>query len=466
MTDSTPVLRGPQPISNLWQIITMLRHIQHDALGYILRYQQQYGDVFMLEVQGLRMHFIADADFAHEVLVKQADKFQKDSDYTDTQRGLARFLGTGLLTSNGDFWKRQRKLVAPALHARRIEAYAQTMTDYTLDRLNGWRDGVTLDIAREMNAVTMRIVAKTLFNTEVEADINTVAHAMNAIQDKFMGNVLDLLPTWIPFPREVRARRANHDLDALVYRIIQEWRAEGQDRGDLLSMLLLAETEDGQRMSDKQARDEIVTLFLAGHETTANTLNWTWLLLSQNPDVEVKLHAELDSVLGGRVPTLADLKQLPYTEMVIKESLRLYPPAWGYSREALEEVRIGDVIIPKGGTAQIFTYGLHHNPKYWDNPEQFQPERFSAENESRFPRYAYLPFGGGPRVCIGNSFAMMEAQLILATMASRYRLTLAPDARVVLAPMITLFPRYGLRMQLHARHDAPQPVKMSELSQP
>jgi len=462
--ENTRTLNGPQPINSLWQIIGLMRRVQNDALGQLLAYQKQYGDLFMLEVQGLRMHFIADADFAHEVLVKQADKFQKDTDYTDTQRGLARFLGTGLLTSNGDFWKRQRKLVAPALHARRIEAYAQTMTDYALHRINGWRDGVTLDIAREMNAVTMRIVAKTLFNTEVEAEINTVSHAMSAIQDKFMGSPLDLLPSWIPFPSELRARRANHDLDALVYRIIGEWRVEGQDRGDLLSMLLLAETEDGQRMSDKQARDEIVTLFLAGHETTANTLNWTWLLLSQNPDVEAKLHAELDTVLVGRVPTLADLKHLPYTEMVIKESLRLYPPAWGYSREALEDVRIGDVVIPKGGTAQIFTYGLHHNPKYWDNAEQFIPERFSPENESHFPRYAYLPFGGGPRVCIGNSFAMMEAQLILATIASRYRLTLAPDARVVLAPMITLFPKYGLKMQIHARQGVPQTAKMSELS--
>lgn len=464
MNTSTQTLSGPQPVNGVLQIIGMMRAIQRDALGMILRYQQQYGDVFILQMQEQQMYFIADADFAHEVLVKQADKFQKDSDYTDTKRGLARFLGTGLLTSNGEFWKRQRKLVAPALHARRIEAYAQTMTDYAVNRIAAWRDGDTLDIAREMNAVTMRIVAKTLFNTEVEADIHSVADAMAAIQDKFMASPLDLLPTWIPFPRELRARRANHDLDALVYRIISEWRTESQDHGDLLSMLLLAETEDGQRMSDKQARDEIVTLFLAGHETTANTLNWTWLLLSQNPDVEAKLHAELDTVLGGRVPTLADLKQLPYTEMVIKESLRLYPPAWGYSREALEDVRIGDVVIPKGSSAQIFTYGLHHNPKYWDNPEQFQPERFSTENESRFPRYAYLPFGGGPRVCIGNSFAMMEAQLILATMASRYRLTLAPDARVVLAPMITLFPKYGLKMQLHTRHDAPQPVKMSELS--
>lgn len=442
---------GPAPVKNVIHVIGMLNQIRQDALSLIRGYQQQYGDLFVLQVQGKKLYFTTDAEIIHEVLVKQADKFKKDDDYTDPERGLARFLGSGLLTSNGDFWKRQRKLVAPALHARRIEAYAQTMTDYTTARIASWRDGEMRDIAREMNAITIRIVAKSLFNTEVESEIATVAEVMSAIQEKFMGSPLDLLPTWVPHPAELRARKANQALDTLVYGIIEAWRKHGEDRGDLLSMLLLAETEDGQRMSDKQARDEIVTLFLAGHETTANALNWTWLLLSQNPDARAKLHEELDRVLGGRVPTLADLKNLPYTEMVVKESMRLYPPAWGISREASDDVTLEDFTVHKGESVQIFIYGVHHNPRYWDDPEAFRPERFSEAQEVNIPRYAYLPFGGGPRVCIGNSFAMMEAQLLLATIASRWQITLAPDARVEVAPMITLFPRHGLKMQVNQR---------------
>ena len=255
----------------------------------------------------------------------------------------------------------------------------------------------------------------------------------------------------MPTPQKFRADRAVRELDRIVYGMINERRASGEDKGDLLSMLLLAEDEDGSRMSDKQARDEAVTLFLAGHETTANALNWTWYLLAQHPEVEAKLHDELDTVLAGQPPTLDDLKRLPYTEMVMKESMRLYPPAWSFSREALEDIQLGDYTVPKGSVVAILGYLTHRDPRWWDAPEAFMPERFSEENEANIPRYVYIPFGGGPRICIGNSFAMMEARLLLATIASRYRLALSPGQKVEPQPLITLNPKNGLPMTLRVR---------------
>jgi cytochrome P450 len=270
-----------------------------------------------------------------------------------------------------------------------------------------------------------------------------------------------LIPTRIPTPHELRRRRAGRLLDEIVYRFIREWREKGQDNGDLLSMLLLAEDDEGNRMSDQQARDEAVTLFLAGHETTANTLNWTWYLLAQHPEVEARLHAELDTVLDGRPPVLADLANLPYVEMVIKESMRLYPPAWIIGRQAIEEVEIGGYFVPKGTDVNMVIYQVHHDGRWWPEPEAFKPERFSPENEVNLHKHAYIPFSAGPRVCIGNSFAMMEARLLLATIAQRYRLSLDAGQRVEMNPMITLNPMGGLPMNVAARepqlHAVPVP---------
>ena len=275
---------------------------------------------------------------------------------------------------------------------------------------------------------------------------------METIQ-KVMGEAW-FLPPWVPDPRQWRANRAKRDLDEIVYRMIGEWRATGEDRGDLLSMLLLAEDEDGKRMTDRQARDELVTLMLAGHETTANTLNWTWMLLAQHPEVEAKLHAELDAVLGGRPPSLEDLPNLAYTEMVVKEAMRLYPAAWAISREAIEDVPLRNGTLPRGSVVGVMIYFTHRDPRWWPDPERFDPERFRAENAAAIPRYAYLPFGGGPRVCIGNGFAMMEARLLLATIASRYRLELAPGHVVKPAPLITFNPKGGMPLIVRSRSAA------------
>ncbi len=452
MTTDIP---GPAPARGFLAQLRLAQHIQRDMLGTFGAWRREYGDFYQVQFGDVQQFFLAHPDDLREVLVTQAGQFIKDRDYRDPQTGLARFLGNGLLTSDGEFWKRQRRLAAPALHARRIEAYAQTMVDFALRTAAGWSTGARLDVAAEMTRLTMLIVAKALFSADVAGDVERVGRAMDAIQQR-MGHRLPL-PPWLPTPSELRARRAGRDLDEIVYGLIRQRRATGEDTGDLLSMLLLAEDDDGQRMTDRQARDEVVTLFLAGHETTANTLNWTWTLLAQHPAIEARLHAELDTVLAGRAPTLADLPHLRYTEMVIKESLRLYPPAWAYSREAAAAVALGERRVPQGSVVVLMVYFTHHDPRWWPEPERFDPERFSPEREAEIPRYAYLPFGAGPRVCIGNSFALMEARLLLATLASRYRLTLAPGQRVEPEPLITLNPKGGLPMTAHARVPAPAP---------
>jgi cytochrome P450 len=298
-----------------------------------------------------------------------------------------------------------------------------------------------------MSALTIGIVGKTLFDVDASGQrADPVLHAMAAIQE-FQG-ALQLVPEWVPTPANRRRKRSLAELDRLVYGMITERHANSTDRGDLLSMLVAARDEQGQPMDDRQIRDEAVTLFMAGHETTANTLNWTFALLAQHPDAEAELHEELDRVLAGRAPTLSDLDQLPYTEQVIKESMRLYPPAWSLGRVAVEDVRVGNFVMPKGTRAGIVTYFTHRDPELWEEPERFDPTRFSPSREAAVPKYAYLPFGGGPRVCIGNHFAMMEAKLLLAGIASRYTLRLASSQTVEMAPRITLNPKGGLPMTL------------------
>jgi len=442
---------GPAPITSFIGIVNLLRRFSRNAMGTMLDFTRQYGDTYILRIGGESQVITSNPEFIYQITVAQASKFYKDRDYTDTKHGLARFLGNGLLTSDGEFWKRQRKLAAPALHARRIANYGQTMVDFTVKMLDHWRDGVQMNVAREMTDLTAQIVARTLFNTDVAADLDRISAAIEGIQAYSGNRSARLLPTWLPTPLELRARRSRRDLDSVIFRMIREWRVTRQDRGDLLSMLLLAQDEDGNGMTDEQARDEAVTIFSAGHETTANALSWTWYLLSQNPEVEAKLHEELDRVLAGRAPTLEDLEHLPYTEMVIKESLRLYPPAWGFGRLSNDEVHLGDYVLPKNTSFGVLTYFTHRDARLWEKPDAFIPERFSPENEKNLPKYGYLPFGGGPRICIGNAFALMEARLLLATIASRYRLTLVPGASVEMQPLITLNPQGGLNMQLHKR---------------
>lgn len=453
---AAPSLPQTQPLPDGLDLgggpLALVRAMQtfSDPLQTMLDLTAKHGDTYSVRVGDTTMILFSRPEHLHAVLVEHADAFDKSPDYSDPDRGLARFVGQGLLTSDGAPWKRHRKLVAPALHARRIAAYAETMSTYSDLMLKDWKAGARLDIAQEMMTLTIRIVAKSLFDVNMDGALaKPIFDAMKELQD--MQGMISILPPWVPTPAELRRRKSLREMDALVYRIIEERKASGVDTGDLLSMLVAARDEDGQPMDDRQIRDEAVTLFLAGHETTANALNWTWVLLSRNPEVEAKLHEELNRVLAGRLPTLADLENLPYTDWVVKEAMRLYPPAWSIGRIATRDVQVGEYLIKAGMQVGLNIYATHHDPDLWEDPERFDPERFSPAREGDIKRYAYIPFGGGPRVCIGNHFAMMEAKLILATVASRYKLRLAPGQQVKMDARITLNPLDGLPMTVQAR---------------
>lgn len=421
-----------------------------DPLAMVSGWFADYGDMAYLRTgETGHQYFLSNPDAIREVLVKQTDVFIKGEDYTDEKTGLARFMGHGLVTSNGDFWKRQRLMVAPAFHTQRIAAYAQTMVDYGLRCMSGWQDDGVLDIDHEMMKLTLMVVGRTLFDTDASATIESVARVVDVLQKA--SNTPSLLPPWVPTLLRIRSRFATRELDKIVYEFIEARRQSGEDRGDLLSMLLLSEDADGNRMTDKQARDEAVTLFLAGHETTANTLNWTWWLLSQYPEVEAKLHDEIDTVLAGHPPTLDDLRRLPYTDAVIKESMRLMPPVWSIGRTTIRDTEVLGYSFPKGTGVTVVIYGAHRHPDIWEKPNTFIPERWLSERINDVPKHAYLPFSTGPRVCIGSGFATMEANLLLATIARQYRFSLAPNAKVVPQPFVTMFPKYGLPMIAHKR---------------
>lgn len=458
MVKSMQEIPGPEPIHNPIRVMFAVRKVMENSTQFLMDRVGEYGDIYKIEFLDNTQIVISDPQMMREVLVTKASSFQKDVDYKNEDRGLARFMGQGILVSDGEFWKKQRKRVQPAFHTTRIREYAETMTQYTAEAIAKWRDSETLDINDEMMKLTLRIVARTIFDVDIDTpdNISAVRNTMEAVQESFGG--VSFLPRWVPTPTELHIRRALADADAFVYDIIAKRRAEGdsiEDRGDLLSMLLLAEDDDGQRMSDKQVRDEAVTLLLAGHETTANTLNWTFYQLAQEPEAEAKLHEELDRVLGGRVPTLDDLKQLPYTEMVIKESMRLFPPVPSVGRQAIEDVQIGDYLIEKGTSVGTFWYATQRDPRYWDDPLAFKPERFSLENEAQIDRYTYMPFGSGARICVGSAFAMMEAHLLLAGIAQHFSLDLLPDVDIIPQTRVTMYPRDGLPMRVTQRQPVP-----------
>ncbi|MEP7287007.1 MAG: cytochrome P450 [Chloroflexota bacterium] len=437
---------------------------REDTLGFERLLAKEYGDIVHIRFLDRNAYLIFHPDDIRKVLVEEADKYMKAPIY---QILLSRFLGNGLLTSDGDFWKRQRKLSQPAFHTKRIQAYAETMVDYTKIMLDTWTDGQVRDMNHEMTRLTLSIVVKSLFNAEIGGESDRIGEALTTVleaSNEGMQSALQMVPEWVPLPRNIRNKRGVRQLDEIIMPIINS-RKGAEDNGDLLSMLLLAEDEDGNHMTDKQLRDEVVTLVLAGHETTANALTWAWYLLSQHPEIEAKLHEEVDRVLGDRLPTLADLRQLEYTQMVFKEAIRLYPPIPSYARQSLVPVELGGYTLPAGSIILISPHVFHKDARWWDEPEAFKPERFSKENEKTINKYAYLPFGGGPRICIGNSFAEMEAVLLLATIAQHYRMQLDPaDQEVVPEPTLTLRPRHNLMMRLEKRQAINVPAPMETVS--
>src|SRR6267378_5786001 len=435
---------GPSEGIRRWS----LGPLNDTPLEYFTKLAREYGDVAGIRVLNFKTIFINHPDTIEEALVTNARKYIKGR----VLRANRHVFGEGLLTSEGEFWLRQRRLAQPAFHRGRIASYAATMVEYTERMLSGWRGGEERDAHQEMMRLTLQIVGKTLFDADVERDAKEVGKSLELLLEigaNFRRTIF--VPQWLPTPTNLRVKREVAQIEKIIDRIIGERRASGRDTGDLLSMLLSAQDEDGSRMTDRQLRDGAITLFLAGHETTASTLSWTWWLLAQNPAVEAKLHAELDAVLGDPGPSLDDLPKLAYTGHVITESLRLYPAAWGMARLAIEDHEIAGYPVTKGMGVAMAQWVVHRDPRWYDAPEEFRPERWEDDLLKRLSRFAYFPFGGGPRQCIGNTFALMEATLILATIARKFRLRLVANHPVVPLASITLRPRHGVGVTLESR---------------
>jgi cytochrome P450 len=426
--------------------------LMRDPLVFLGKVFREYGDIVQMRFFNLRIFAIAHPDGIKHALQENHRNYTKSFDY----QILARLLGNGLVTSEGDLWLRQRRLMQPMFHKQKIAAFGAMMVDCAGALLERWdaraKSGEAFDVTPEMMRLTLQIVGRALLTMDLTGQADVIGRDMTITNERFAEFDLGMFAPWLPTPANLRFNRAVRELRALVLDIIAKRRAEGRDYGDLLSMLLAVRDEEtGEGMSDEQLRDEVLTLILAGHETTATALSWIWYLLSQHPEVEAKLHTELDAVLGGRAPAMADLANLTYTGMVVDEAMRVFPPVWAVGRAAIADDEIMGYHIPKGSNLMLSQYYAHRHPQFWENPERFDPERFSPERAGGRPRYAFFPFGGGPRMCIGNIFALTEAQLILASVAQRYRLRLVPNHPIEVNPLVTLRPRYGVKVTLERR---------------
>jgi cytochrome P450 len=429
-----------------------------DPLAIFTEWARTYGDIFHYRVFHRHIYFINHPDLIKEVLITQAPSFIKG----EAVRANRRIFGNGLLSNEGSSWLQQRRLIQPAFHHSHVESYAGIMVLSTERMLKGWHDGESRDIHQDMMRLTLEIVAMALFSVEIASEKDRVAIALDTLMELSMGARV-LIPASfrrIPTRNNRRYEAATRALDDIVYGLIRARQANPAGDSpdgfqDLLGTLLEARYEDGTPMPTEQVRDEVMTLLLAGHETTAVSLSWTWLLLSQHPEVERKLWDELCAVLNGRSPTLRDLASLPYTERVVKEAMRLYPPVWATVRTAVKPCTLGGYLIPAKSPVLMSQWVMHRDPRFFDQPEQFNPDRWLDERGKSLPRFAYFPFGGGPRICIGASFAFTEAALVLATIAQRYQLRVSPGANIATTPSITLRPRNGIPATLIRRIHLP-----------
>ncbi len=467
VNDSAPTVESPQLICKGRYVFPP--GLRFDLLFYsfskffkpgnpipFFQHLQRYGRAAHYRVFGHDVVLFNHPSDIREILIGKAASFGKDR----TQRRIKIVLGEGLITSDGETHKRARRIAAPAFHRQRIHAYADQISELAAAVSSQWEPGESLDIAAEMMRLALQIVARTLFDTEVTTEIREVNDQMNVIMDLY--NYLIALPRAealldTPLPGMKRFRTAKARLDQVVDGMIaarqREPAARLAERGDLLSMLIAARDEEqgdvedgpGAAFSPEELRDQVLTLFLAGFETVANALAWSWLLLGQNPEAEAKLHRELDDVLTGRLPTLEDLPRLEYTPMALAESMRLYPPVWTMARESLEEVSIGPYRLPKGTMTLFSQYIVQRDPQWFPDPTAFRPERHTPEAKAARPRFCYFPFGGGGRQCIGESFAWMEATLAIATIAQKWRLEILPGQQIEVQPKITLRPKYGIK---------------------
>lgn len=424
-----------------------------DPLAFLRKTEQNYPHISRFRFAYLKMVLLSHPDYVKHVLQANNKNYIKGFQY----KFLMHILGEGLLTSEGDFWLRQRRLAQPAFHRQQIAGFADMMVDSTQNMLEEWNqhpNGNQLDVFTEMMRLTLDIVAKTLFTATVEKDAGEIGEALTLLVEDAMGRIEALvsIPLWVPTPQNNKVNNKCKVLNKVLQEIIDHRRKSGVSHPDLLQMLMDARDEEtNEQMNDDQLRDEAMTIFLAGHETTANALTWTFYLLSEHPEIEQKFHEEIEQVLSGRAPNMEDARELKYTLQIIKESMRLYPPAWVVGRTALGRDEVHGYEIRKGDNVMLSSWLTHRLPDFWEDPERFDPDRFTPEKEKAMHNYQYYPFGGGPRLCIGNNFALLEMQLVLATIGQKYRLKHVEGHEVVAEPLVTLRPANGMLMHLNRR---------------
>ncbi len=445
MQHTTPLPPGPKALP----IIGNVLQFQRDPLAFMRKTQQQYGRVARVHLGNDTVVAFFRPEHVRYFLMEHPRNFIKP--YFGAGANLKAFLGDGLLTTDGEFHRQQRRLVQPAFHKKRVEGYADVMVQFTREMLETWQAGTEIDIAQSMQQLTLRIILKSLFNIDSPAQANTLGRAFNDVinntQRRF--SALAKLERRLPLAKNRKRQAGTRTIDDFVYELIAQRRAEDGDVGDVLSMLLNAQDE-GNTMTDKQIHDQVLTFVSAGHETAQNTLSWTFYLLSQHPTVYNKLLAEIQTVLAGRTPIVADLPNLPYLEWIINESWRCYPPAWLQGRRAIEAFDLDGYHFPANIVALISQWVTHNLPDIWGDPENFRPERWDPASGQKVPQGAYFPFGGGPRICIGMPFAEIETKLLVASILQSFTPRLVPGFPVVIQPRVTLRPKNGMHMTLEA----------------
>ncbi len=430
--------------------VGQLLDFNRDPLSLITQCVREYGDFVRLRLGPFSTYLISDPAMIASVIDDKTGLFVR----ARNARSVRNLIGNGLVTSEGTYWQRQRRIIQPAFHREQIAAAANTVTSYTDNILNEhWQEGKIYNIDQKLVSLTMAIVGKTLFDVDVRDKIDAIGHAMEVAVHHYevRSSNMFLVPEWLPTSDNVRFRHAVQQMDKIIYDIIQQHRTSSETRQDLLSVLLKLQDEDGVGMTDLQVRDEVMTFILAGHETSAHTLAWTCMLLAQHPEAEAKLVEELETILNNRVPSFADIPNLKYTEWVLLESMRLYPAAWALGREPLRDCQVGQYSLRAGESIIMSQWVVHRDPRIFDDPEVFNPARWANDFAKRLPTYAYFPFGGGHRVCIGKAFAMMEMILILAILFQKLHVELVPEQMIVPNPSMTLYPKYGINVKVSKR---------------